>query len=77
MQALMIEGAPNTLAMHQTKPADPLSPRVSVSAMSDPMRVVNAPIGMRLFPKVMNWVLRSSEVVEVEFGMRVKGMKHA
>lgn len=41
--------------------------------MSDPMRVVNAPTGMRLFPKVMDWMLRSSEV---EFGMvggRFKG----
>ncbi len=69
MQALMTEGAPNALAMLQTKPADPLSPSTSVSAMSDPIRVVNAPTGTRLFPKVMNWMLRSSGVAEVEFDM--------
>jgi hypothetical protein len=75
MQALMTEGAPNALATLQTKPADPLSPSASISAMSDPMRVVNAPTGMRLFPKVMEWMPRSSEVAEVKFDMVVRIFK--
>ena len=76
MQALMTEGAPNALATLQTKPADPFSPRASASAISDPMRVVNTPTGMRLFPKVMDWMPRLSEVAELEFdivGGRFKG----
>ena len=69
MKALITEGAPNALAMLQTKPAGPLSPSASVSAMSDPMRVVKAANGTRLFPKLMEWTPRSSEVAEVEFDM--------
>jgi hypothetical protein len=69
MQALMTEVAPNALVMLQTKLADPLSPSMSVSAVLDPMRVVNAATSMRLFPKVIDWIPRLSEVAEVEFGM--------
>jgi len=72
MKALMTEGAPNALAMLQTKPAGPLSPSASVSAMSDPMRVVNAANGTRPFPKLMYWMLRSSEVEFDMIGGRFK-----
>ena len=68
MQALITEGAPNALVTLQTKPAGPLSPNASVSAMLDPMRVVKAATGMRPFSKLIDLMPSWSEgVAEVEF----------
>jgi hypothetical protein len=65
----MTEVAPNALVTLQTTLAGPLSPSMSVSAVLDPMRVVNAATSMRLFPKFMDCIPRLSEVAEVEFAM--------
>ena len=54
MHALIIELAPKVPIVPQTRPAAPLSPNTRVSAIVDPMSVVNAPISMRLFPKLMD-----------------------
>jgi hypothetical protein len=69
MQALTTEVAPNALVTLQTKLAGPLSPSMSVSVALDPIRVVNAATSMRPFPKLMDWMLRLSEIGEVEFDM--------
>jgi hypothetical protein len=64
----MTEVAPNALVMLQTKLADPLSPSMSVSAVLDPMRAVNAATSRSLF-SIMDRIPRLSEAAEVEFGM--------
>lgn len=71
IHALMIELAPKVLIVPQTRPADPLSPSTRVSAIVDPMRVVNAPISMRLFPKFMDWKVKPLAMVLVEESLAI------